>query len=128
MEREFVEYAEALELKKLGFNKPCFGYYSDGFLFNCSIYNGNMFKTNNGCLAPLYQQAFRFFRNEHKLITYIGWVYKKTKGIDWFFNIKGIEMINNNVLPHNEIRFNSYEEAELVYLKKLISIVKEKQL
>ena len=69
--------------------------------------------------------AFRWFREKHKLIHYISWVYKKTYDeIDWFFRIKGIKMANNNVVPHDETRFETYEEAELECLKKLIELVK----
>jgi hypothetical protein len=32
MNKDFVHYEEALELKELGFNEPCFGYYSKEFL------------------------------------------------------------------------------------------------
>jgi hypothetical protein len=140
MERDFLEYTEALKLKELGFDEPCFGQFykhpsqekEEFRLFkDCdwenrttSYWAKNI--SSHFVSTPTYSQCYRFFREKHNLITYIGWVYKKTKGIDWFFNIKGIEMINNNVLPHNEIRFNTYEEAELECLKKLIEIVKKK--
>jgi hypothetical protein len=75
--------------------------------------------------APTFSQAFRWFRDKHKLIHHMYWVYKKKyDGIDWIFHIKGINMINNNVVPHDETRFETYEEAELTCLKKLIEIVK----
>jgi hypothetical protein len=34
-------------------------------------------------------------------------------------------MTNNNILPHSEIRFEEYEEAELACLRKLIEIAKD---
>jgi len=71
--------------------------------------------------------VFRWFRDKHQLIHHMYWVYKKKyDGIDWIFHIKGINMINNNVVPHDETRFETYEEAELECLKKLIELVKNK--
>jgi hypothetical protein len=32
MEKEFTPHQEALELKELGFDEPCFGYYEDNNL------------------------------------------------------------------------------------------------
>jgi hypothetical protein len=122
MNKEFVPYELALELKQLGFNEPCFGVYAtkDGYVRK-SAYD------ENGD-APTYYQAFRFFREKHQLIHHMYWVYKKKyDGIDWIFHIKGINMINNNVVPHDETRFETYEEAELACLKKLIEIANDKQ-
>ena len=28
MNKEFIKYEQALELKYIGFNEPCFGYYN----------------------------------------------------------------------------------------------------
>jgi hypothetical protein len=130
IEKEFVPYEESLGLKELGFDEPCFGYWyteqeefkkidiqlsSIGFLEGEPDY----------ILAPTYSQAFRWFREKHQLIHHMYWVYKKTYvGVDWIFHIKGINMTNNNVVPHDETRFETYEEAELACLKKLIEIVK----
>ena len=58
MIKEFVTYEQALSLKELGFDEPCFGYYN---------YNGSHFfkykpKTDDKNLtkAPLYQQVINF--------------------------------------------------------------------
>jgi hypothetical protein len=136
MNKDFTLYEESLELKQLGFDEPCFGihYYKESYpmlnpqsgetelVFEFGQY---IKQTEVATLAPTYSQAFRWFRENHQLIHYISWVYKKTyDGVDWFFNIKGINMANNNVIPHDETRFGTYEEAELECLKKLIEIVK----
>jgi hypothetical protein len=59
MNKEFVTYEIALELKELGFNEPCFGVYAtkDGYVRK-SAYD------ENGD-APLYQQAFRWFEEKY---------------------------------------------------------------
>ena len=58
---QFIPYNLALELKDLGFNEECFGWYSpvmNGLLIYCN-------STNDGteekyCTAPLWQQVWSF--------------------------------------------------------------------
>ena len=61
---EFIPYEQALELKELGFNEPCFGYWNiDPYLPKPTF---NLVKPfdHEWCVpAPLYQQAFRWFRD-----------------------------------------------------------------
>jgi len=61
MTKEFVPYQEALELKQLGFDETCFGYWNiDPYLPNPTF---NLVKPfdHEWCIpAPLYQQAFRW--------------------------------------------------------------------
>lgn len=59
MEKEFVPYEQALILKELGFDEPCFGYYDkdDKSFELLKYFNYNTLK----CISrPLYQQAFKF--------------------------------------------------------------------
>jgi hypothetical protein len=66
--KDFVHYEEALELKELGFNEPCFGYHSkDNGVLNGNIFTGMVYDYQSLLLAPLYQQAFRWFRDNHEL-------------------------------------------------------------
>ena len=80
MEKEFVPYELALRLKALGFNEKCYGYFTrdkEFFYFDVddlsSAYTKNMdnlvVNSVNGleCTAPLYQQAFRWFREQYGL-------------------------------------------------------------
>jgi len=127
IEKEFIPYELALELKQLQFDEPCFGWFRNT---EFTISFNDLIRKERGeeikiIAAPTYSQAFRWFREKHQLIHHMYWVYKKKyDGIDWIFHIKGINMINNNVVPHDETRFETYEEAELACLKKLIEIVK----
>jgi hypothetical protein len=129
--KDFTLYPEALELKQLGFDEPCFAFYDESLYFPN---NENQYGTfcnqkldASSCSAPTYSQAFRWFRDKHQLVHHMYWVYKKMyDGVDWIFHIKGINMINNNVVPHDETRFETYEEAELACLKKLIELIKNK--
>ena len=124
MNKEFVPYEEALALKELGFDEDCFGLYNSDFKDNVIetkiLGVQNNFNTNI-IVAPLYQQAFRWFRSKgfcimdrpfydskaNPKITYAKDIIRWFDGKVW----KGFKE-------------NSYEEAELACLRKLIEIVK----
>jgi hypothetical protein len=111
MEKEFAPYEPSLALKELGFDEPCFGWYSkDG-----TFYEGKMTIHQGLLSAPLYSQAFRFFRENHDL--YINVTRYNDEGEDKF-----LYYIDSGDV---EEEFNTYEEAELACLIKLIEIVKQ---
>jgi hypothetical protein len=79
MENEFVSYEIALALKELSFDKPCFGFYVEKNKWIPASYSkeGTEYPSNSNLIldwvsAPLYQQAFKFFREnyglEHKIL------------------------------------------------------------
>jgi hypothetical protein len=117
MEKEFVPYEQALELKELGFDQPCFGYYK----YEELLIQGQSKNSDHGfsISAPLYQQTFRWFREKkyQAEILWRGdfgdfcWKIGRFKYGSHFFSDDG---------------FKTYEEAELECLKKLIEIVKNK--
>ena len=128
-EKEFIPYEQALALKELGFNEPCFGYYN---------YNGSHFfkykpKTDDKNLtkAPLYQQAFRWFREKYNIQGYIysstvrGNSEKTKQFTGYIWNINGIDMPFISTDARDELH-DTYEEAELACLNKLIEIIKNK--
>ncbi len=122
MQNEFLPYDRALKLKQLGFDKPCFvlykasnnnqlAYAPHGIITNGQLSQGDP----NNIAAPLFQQAFRWFREEHGLGHMINGI-----GYESFlFNIGGLL----TVFP----MFKTYEEAELACLDKLIEIVEIKK-
>jgi hypothetical protein len=114
MEREFVEYTDALELKELGFNEPCFGYYR----YEELLIQGQSKNSDHGfsISAPTYSQAFRWFRDNH------GFYNQIHKGYGWEGIIRNSV---NGTLEWNDGTYNSPEEAELACLKKLIELVKK---
>ena len=124
MEKEFVPYEEALELEQLGFDEPCLGYQlaSTLFISNDIVYNSTDIPVIK---APLYRQAFRWFREKHNLrcqINYIGGLINKTTW--WDISVIG----HYNTDPKEwEMKYQPYEEAELACLKKLIEIANEQQ-
>ena len=70
MEKEFVTYELALRMKALGFDKPCFGYYSNGELVYSTHTNNTMQRFRYS--APTWQSAFAWFRENYSLNS---WVY-----------------------------------------------------
>jgi hypothetical protein len=122
MNNEFLSYEQSLSLKELGFDEPCFGWYSnmDGNTFRqgyCETYLG----IENCAKAPLYQQAFRWFHKNHNLYS---WVEKISIWNEYFYVIN----------PHNlddykqgeKYSFKTPEETESALIDKLIEIVKNK--
>ncbi len=125
MEKEFIPYEQALALKELGFDKLCFGYCL--MSFKKDIVKEGI----NGCVnsaleshevaLPLYQQAFAWFRDKHKLHCSPEYVLTgQSKGIRFQINYY------SDITILSKWR-DKYEEAELECIKKLIEIVKEKK-
>jgi len=119
MNREFIPYEQALDLKELGFNESCLGYYIELKNPNEGIFTIEKCEKNiEGCLVPLYQQAFRWFREKYNL-----------KG-----HVEAVEYLDLTPDTYHWCIFNkcnsgydllTHEESELECLKKLIEIVKK---
>jgi hypothetical protein len=117
--KDFILYPEALALKELGFDEPCLSSFDENKnLFK--VWENDMVNGRTICLAPLYQQAFKWFRekyNLHALImpkttpsnTTVYYIYKGKFEENW------------------DNCFEAYEEAELRCLKHLIKTVKENE-
>jgi hypothetical protein len=124
MDKEYVPYEQALELKELGFDEPCFGWYSskenNPLRFGiCKTYLG----IETCSKAPLYQQAFKWFREKHNIDISINTIYSKYNENT---SKKYGGAIDNGSVFTNVGFYDTYEEAELACLKKLIEIVKNK--
>ena len=124
MEKEFIPYQEALALKELGFDEPCFGYWkSKNWLIQEKTRTDGYTHADQECSAPLYQQAFRWFREKHDLVHRIdrdgGW---------WICTILNLydEKEQGTIEIHIKRYPDTYEEAEQACLIKLIEIVKTK--
>ena len=142
--KEFIPYEQALELAALDFNEECLGYYD---------VHGNLFVTlltmeeHKERLAPLYQQAFRWLRNQYITKRYINERGDYIEGNFFMLPLifpNGCEIkllkpsTSYTIVGGREIPFyaepeavykettESYESAELACLKKLIEIVKNK--
>jgi hypothetical protein len=123
MKKEFIPYELALELKQLGFDEPCLGYWyteqeefkkidiqlsSIGFLEGEPDY----------ILAPTYSQAFRWFREKHNIHAWIINAEDNHNVFKPFF--RGANIHDQHLVDF----YKTYEEAELECLRKLIEIVR----
>lgn len=122
VESLFCPYEQALALKELGFDEPCIGFFENNgknsLLVTDSVNFTNTDLEVEGVSSPLYQQAFRWFREKYNLNSFI----IDSKSYNWYFNIN--DMIIDDVVSE-VLFFKSYEEAELECLKKLIEIAKK---
>ena len=129
MENEFIPYKQALALKELGFNEPCFATYRTNavgskkpFEYDIDYHtkvemssnvipvNSEYTEESKWISAPLYQQAFRWFREKYGKESYV------RKLHTYYYHINDTEAFVGD--------FSTYEEAELECLKKLIEIIK----
>ena len=118
MEKEFVPYELALELKELGFDEP--NYFLKWYDSKGKIREGLGLGEVN---APLYQQAFRWFREKYG---YNCFVTSSILDGKWYYFRENLNDREDDSEPELTPKFDTYEEAELVCLKKLIEIVKNK--
>ena len=117
MNKEFIPYELAFELKQLGFDEPCFGWFRNT---EFTISFNDLYPKERGekikiIAAPTYSQAFRWFRNKFNCHHTIN------------LNKKYVGIAYSSVVNFSIDEFNTYEEAELACLKKLIEIVNGKQ-
>jgi len=143
MNKYFVEYEEALALKKLGFNEFCFKYSEhkkkcenkiDGLCplhnIHCGYPDCEIDKTIESIPLPIYSQAFKFFRDKYNLQHELCSLQKDS----WLITIWDISSTTEHGV-YNGKRWDcddldeniphTYEEAEEVCLKKIIEIVKK---
>ena len=111
MENQFIPYGQALELKQLGFNENYIAYYTnDG-----KLHQGEMWKDKDSIKAPLYQQAFRWFRDQY------GYTYSIGRTNICVYHL----MVQGTLLTNMIQDSKSYEEAELKCIQAFIDAAKQ---
>lgn len=122
MNVDFVPYQEALELKALGFDEPCFTYYKNDQLSDILelVKNSEMENVNNEVhdyiSTPTFSQAFRWFRENYQDLDFaVGKIHNGTNNYHYHINLTW------------EFFEGTYEEAELACLRKLIEIIKSQK-
>jgi len=158
MNKEFITYKQALALKELGFDEECIASYdneghfkdpfeynseeTDGYVTNSSLKDPKNFNAssnpallknylnNSFTAAPLYQQAFRWFREKYNLRGFIGFR-PNVKQFDchvYDMSLSGKEYVKQRTMEefNKDPKVGTYEEAEQACLNKLIEIVKNK--
>ena len=141
METEFVPYELAVKLKRIGFDEPCLAFYQIEYaeviptmVDDNEEYRLTGFRTcknskipEHYVSAPIFSQSFRWFREKNFYVsinTYHSVSLDKPFGLSidylhesgkWdYFDYRG------------ESDFETYEEAELACLTKLIKIVEKR--
>jgi hypothetical protein len=126
IQKEFIPYEEALALKELGFDgKNCMRFYNPELsLVNTFLHSGNIG-------APLYQQAFRWFREKYNINGEVR-LYQEYQKDNYAYSLvftKNSTYLNEEGNKVGQIISrmykDTYEEAELACLRKLIEIVKQ---
>ncbi len=139
MNKEFVEYNEALQLKELGFDEPCLAWHYPklGTIEIGAINkNSDEWLMGRNCTAPLYQQAFRWFREKYDLVIEPCVPFQRLYSteedhfeiLEFGYRIYSFDQYRGGL--RDKIEWDGYdnsneEEAELECLKKLIGIVKD---
>ena len=126
MEEGFIPYEEALVLKELGFDGEVVGTFVNEVLhLDETVRETSFYKVVK---APLYQQAFRWFRDIIR-IKHTIWVGKMS---DVYYGYDIIDISSQKIVIDNsgqgggDCDYDTYEEAELACLKKLIELTKIK--
>ena len=133
MEKEFVPYAQSLQLKELGFDKPCLAFYNTkvdeslsfvdlfGFLDEKIIDDYYYNSLGLYVSAPTFSQVFRWFREKSGLKS---WIQEHTTDT-FIYEIRPHKLTD---YKEGEVYvYKVYEDAELALIDKLIEILKNKQ-
>jgi hypothetical protein len=112
MEKEFIPYEQALALKELDFDEPCFGWWfvDEKMLI---IEKSTKSLSENIVQAPLYQQAFRWFREKYDLHVQIrkeNYFYKSIHNNYFHFDISKGEQ--NDITGQEDLYSNLMDECE----------------
>ena len=107
---QFVPYELSLKLKNIGFNEPCFGGWDDDKIW--------YYHPDSDIIvdAPLWQQAFDWFREKHSLHA----LNSPLLNNEW-------SVVIDNTLNSNQVYWSKrvgYQEARQDCLEKLIEICK----
>lgn len=131
IEEQFVPLNLALRLKKLNFNEVCLASYNkDGELNEISKWYPDLHYLQehpNICLAPLWQQAFDWFREKYRLHSEIS-VYPKGFSYryqNYYDNIdEGFDLA---AFTGKIYYFETYGEARQTCLEELIKLVENEK-
>jgi hypothetical protein len=136
LENNFVPKQIAIDMRSIGFDEPCFGFYIGDIIrltlyTDCGWKNSTIpYSTQEELLTtPLYQQCFRWFREKYNIVHT---VYSNASGYMWelHYNTErgGTHICDSAESGDCEMSgmFTTYEKAEIKCLKKLIEIVKNK--
>ena len=120
MEKEFVTYEIALELKELGFNEPCWGYYKDMKGEKVLLYDTMDF--DGECNAPPHQQVFGWFEDNYSYFVDIKTDTTPNEILGFDYTIKSWKFP-----PMVFDFFKDKREGNIAVIKKMIEMVKKEK-
>jgi hypothetical protein len=125
MIKEFVRYELAVKLKELGFDEKCFCNWEESWSPEPEDEIRMVLTTDQTWLrpgwirAPTFSQAFRWFREEYNQHSFIELVFEDEIRFDYVLYVNEDE---DNCIDYGDGPFETYEDAELALLDKLIEI------
>ena len=124
IEKEFIPHEQSLILKKMGFNEECMSVFSEegklSPLQNFPVRNSNI---PSYCTAPIYRQVFKWFRDKYNLISSVDSLHY---GCELKMNRFLYKIVEKSGVGTYDI-YDTYEEAELACIDKLIEIVQKSE-
>lgn len=127
----FASYKQSIQLKILGFDWDCLGYYVVGqeknLFYKMNKYNS---RPNYKVSAPLYSQAFSWFRSIHGIQYEILPFFQDEKLFGYNFVVyetqkERIEYEIDELSSPIHCDYKTYEEAENACLIRCISLIDE---
>ena len=133
MTKEFAPYDRALKLNQLGFDERCFKYEDVKKIcenheqpggcqlpnVHCGYPNCTIDRSIEPLGIPIWQQAFRWFREEYNQHSFIELVFEDEIRFDYVLYVNEDE---DDCIDYGDGPFETYEDAELALLDKLIEI------
>ena len=127
MKKEFVTYEIDSELKKLGFDEPCFGRYdgrgkNKGKIWYEMPNSGQDTIPVGDVLAPLYQQVFGWFEDNYSYFVDIKTDTTPNEILGFDYTIKSWKFP-----PMYFDFFKDKREGNIAVIKKMIEMVKKEK-
>ena len=121
LQNDFANYEQSLTLKELGFDEPCYGFYTSTGRY---VNNYNDLDVTYSYLAPLKQQVLRWFRDNGYRFTiyfditeqgrYMFDVFKRDEEKNWW-----------QFYHESRLEYETYEDVENACIDKLIELTKK---
>jgi len=119
-EKEFITYELSKKMYLLGYNERNIYHYCNGHLQEGITYNSDdINRPYESVSAPLFQQAFRWFREKYSWTIKVNQVTKN----NWSYTL---ENFPNDRTYYGEV-YGSFEDAEIGCLEKLISFIEREK-
>ena len=122
MEKEFVTYEIASELKSLGFDEPCYGCFSH--LDNRELWTSRVYTNgvSENIAAPIFSQAFRWFEENYSYFVDIRTDTTPNEILGFDYTIKSWKFP-----PMYFDFFKDKREGNIEVIKKMIEMVKKEK-